>query len=262
MKITKHISFYFSLDRFIYINNIIAETNKYKYITDIFIHTNNIDLTINHFDDYTNGKIVIIYHDLSGINPYYLTWKCRDLLKKQSPEYDIFMYIEDDILVPCKAIEYWLKYSEELIKNKYNLGFFRIEVKSKCKCEYITDLPGKKLDTIINLNNKVYCVNDKQPYCGFWIYNKDEFNKFVNSEFYDINNIEYYSNCIREKSAFGLHNPLTKWYKNTLIPIVNNKLIEECKIYHMPNNYVEDTSNEFATIKFDEALEFCLHVIF
>jgi hypothetical protein len=255
MKITKHISFYFVPERLIYINNILSETSKYKYITDIFIHTNNIDLTIENLNNYTNGKIEIIYHDLSGINPFFLTWKCRDLLQKQRQEYDIFIYIEDDILVPCKAIEYWLKYNEELIQNNYNLGFLRIEVdyKSEDKIEYITDLQGTKLDSVINLNGKTYCVNDKNPYCAFWIYNKDEFNKFVNSEYYDINNIEYYPNCIREKSAFGLHNRYTKWYKNTLIPIVNNKLIEECKIYHMPNNYIGSCEG-FCSIKFNEAL--------
>ena len=44
MKITKHISFHFLPERIIYINNIIDETNKYEYTTDIFIHTNFIDL--------------------------------------------------------------------------------------------------------------------------------------------------------------------------------------------------------------------------
>ena len=39
-----------------------------------------------------------------------------------------------------------------------------------------------------------------------------------------------------------------------IIPIINNKLIEDCKIYHMPNNYVADKSSLWATIKFDEAI--------
>lgn len=250
MKITKHISFYFLMDRIIYINNIIDETNKYEYTTDIFIHTNNVELQASLFNSYTNGSINIIYHDLSNIHPFYLTWKCRDLLQQQQNEYDIFMYIEDDILVPYKAIKYWLEYNEKLIKMNYNLGFVRIEVENNI--EYITDLYGTKFDTIINLNNTKYCVNNKNPYCAFWIYNKNEFNKFVNSKYYDIRNIINYE--IREQSAIGLHGTGTNWYKNTLIPIINNKLIEDCKIYHMPNNYVLNKNTPFATIKFDEAI--------
>ena len=250
MKITKHIYFYYLTDRIIYINNIIDETNKYEYTTDIFIHTNNIDLQEEMFNNYTNGYIKIIYHDLSNIHPFYLTWKCRDLLQQQQHEYDIFIYIEDDILVPYKAIKYWLEYNEKLIKMNYNLGFVRIEVENNI--EYITDI-CVKLDNIINLNEEIYCVNDKNPYCAFWIYNKNEFNNFVNSKYYNINNISDYG--IREQSAIGLHGTSTDWYKNTLIPIINNKLIEECKIYHMPNNYVLDKNTCFAKIKFDEVLK-------
>ena len=133
----------------------------------------------------------------------------------------------------------------------YNLGFVRIEVENNI--EYITDLHGEKLDNIINLNEKNYCINNKNPYCAFWIYNKNEFNKFVNSKYYNINNISGYGT--REQSAIGLHGLNTDWYKNTLIPIINNKLIEECKIYHMPNNYVINKASHYATIKFDEALK-------
>jgi hypothetical protein len=252
MKITKHISFYFLKDRIFYINNIINETNKYEYTTDIFIHTNNINLQESEFNNYTNGCIKIIYHDLSNINPFYLTWKCRDLLKQQKNDYDIFMYVEDDILVPYKSIKYWLEYNEKLIEMNYNLGFVRIEVENNI--EYITDLYGEKMNTIINLNEKQYCVNNKNPYCAFWIYNKNEFNKFVDSKYYNIINIPNYD--IREKSAVGLHGEHTNWYKNTLIPIVNNKLNEDCRIYHMPNNYVLNKNTLFATIKFDESIQF------
>lgn len=252
MIITKHISFFYLEDRILYINKIIDETNKYEYITDIFIHTNNKDLQESAFTTYTNGCIQIIYHDLSNINPFYLTWKCRNLLQQQKNDYDIFIYIEDDILVPYKAIKYWLEYNEKLIEMNYNLGFVRIEVENNI--EYITDLKGEKIDTIINLDNTRYCVNNKNPYCAFWIYNKNEFNLFVNSKYYNINNIQNYG--IRETSAIGLHGVGTDWYKNTLIPIINNKLNEDCKIYHLPNNYVIDNTNLFATIKFNEAINF------
>jgi len=237
MKITKHISFFYLEHRIIYINSIIDETNKYKYRTDIFIHTNNPELEINTFNNYSNGTINIIYHNLSDIHPYYLTWKCRELLQKQKDDYDIFMYIEDDILVPTNALEYWLEYNEKLIELNYNLGFLRIEVDNK-NDEYITDIYDK-FDTSIILDIDIYCVN-----------NKNEFNKFINSAYYSFNNDNFYG--IREYSAFGLHGLNMSWYKNTLIPIKNNKLIIECKIYHMQNNYVNDNTTRFAKIKFNE----------
>jgi hypothetical protein len=80
----------------------------------------------------------------------------------------------------------------------------------------------------------------------------------VNSKYYNCRNIDGYST--REQSAIGLHGSDTPWYKNTLIPIVNNKLIDDCKIYHMPNNYVNNKDSMFATIKFDEAISRCIYV--
>jgi hypothetical protein len=236
----------------VYVNTIIDETNTYEYTTDIFIHTNCVDLQKEMFTKYTNGNLKIIYHDLTNIHPFYLTWKCRELLQQQRNEYDIFMYIEDDILVPYKAIQYWLKYNQKLIEMNYNVGFVRIETENNN--EYITDLHGEKFDIIIELHETRYVVNNKNTYCAFWIYNKHEFNKFVNSKYYDIRNIPGYG--IREKSAIGLHgvDHGIYWYKNTLIPLVDNKLIDECKIYHMPNNYITNTHNLFSTIPFDEAV--------
>ena len=83
MKITKHICYYYIENRLCYINKIICETNKYKFATDLYIHTNSITLKKEDLNKYTNGIINIIYHDLSNIHPFYLTWKCRNLLKKQ-----------------------------------------------------------------------------------------------------------------------------------------------------------------------------------
>jgi hypothetical protein len=250
MKIAKHITFFYREIRIKYINNIIEEVNKYKYTTDIFIHTNKIDLTIDFFNKYNNGNISIIYHDITDLYPFYLTWKCRDLLKDQRYDYDIFMYIEDDILVSSKTLDYWLTYNEKLIAFNYNLGFVRIELDNNI--EYITDLHGDILDTIINIDGTYYCVNNKNPYCAFWIYNKNEFNRFIDSKYYDINNIPDYG--IPERSGIGLNGCQNYWYNGTLIPIIGNKLIEDCKIYHMPNNFVIDNTNLFATIKFDEAI--------
>ncbi len=145
-KITIHITHYFSEKRIKYLNLIIDETNNYELECDIFIHTNkndNLYLDYKLLKELKNGKLNIIYHDLTNIDPFLLTWKCRDLLYQQRNNYDIFMYIEDDILVSWNSIKYWLKYKNKLVENNYNLGFLRIEVKDDE--EYIVDLGKKKL---------------------------------------------------------------------------------------------------------------------
>lgn len=251
MRIARHLTFYFLSERIRYINDIIDETNGYDYPTDVFIHTNDFDLKENMFHPYTNGRIEIVHHDITNIYPYYLTWKCRDLLKEQRDDYDVFMYCEGDISVPRKALQYWLDTNESLIEKNYNVGFIRVELENGV--EYSTDLLGEHMDTLMELDGRTYCVNNKNPYCAFWIYNKNEFNKFVDSKYYDISAIPDYG--IPEKSAVGLHGFGTGWYTHTIIPMIGDKLIEDCKIYHLPNNFVENKSTLFGTIRFDEIVQ-------
>jgi len=78
-KITKHICFYFLEERVAYINRIIKEAESYEYTTDIFIHTNAIHVNRETFDEYSNGSLTVVHHDLSRCHPFMLTWKCENL---------------------------------------------------------------------------------------------------------------------------------------------------------------------------------------
>lgn len=239
IKIAKHISFFLSdstIDRVKYLNAILVEIDNYDCsLIDVFIHVNN-DYPLDNIKLLENkrGEVKIVCHNLSNTHPHYLTWKCRKLLKEQREDYDIFMYIEDDILVPCTAIEYWISYKNDALKNNNNLGFIRTEV-DKYGNEYAVDVNEK-----LKSNDGLFVNNNVNPYCGFWIYDKLEFNRFVNSHYYDIANIEGYK--IREKSAIGLHGIHSCWYNNTIIPLINNKVVQACKIYHLSNNYTNDKS--------------------
>jgi hypothetical protein len=239
------ISFHYVESRIENLKKIVDCFLNYKLKTTIVIDCNQ---DFNFFKEYDN-IIVKTHNNLS--HPFHLTSMHRLTMVDEIDYFDYFMYIEDDMLVPYTAIKYWLKHSNDLIKLKYNLGFLRIEIENDI--EYCTDLYNDHLDTIINLNDNIYCVNNKNPYCAFWIYSKEEFNNFINSGFYQCYTINGYGT--REQSAIGLHGLNTNYYKETVIPIVNNKLDLDCRIYHMPNNYVVDKTNYLATIKFDEAIK-------
>jgi len=248
-KIAKHVSFHFNKDKIRFINRILKESNKYKYVTDVFIHTNDKAVTTSLFEAYTNGTLHIIHHDMTGQDPLTLTWKCREMLEKQKDKYDVFMYIEDDILVPVAALDYWIEGHEQLVANGYNLGFVRVET---CDNEeYMTDV-NSTLKTKIELNGKSYYINDINHYCAFWIYDKQEFNNFVSSKYWDVKNVPYYET--REKSGIGLHGFEMTWYKATVIPVQNMQLTDACKIRHLSNNYAK-RHPVFGILKFKDAIE-------
>jgi len=252
LKLALHVPFYvkpqnddYNKKRLSYANIIIKNANEYEIKTDLFFHCN-INLDLEYFEPFFNGKLNILHHDIKGCNTMILTRKPRPLLLEQLNEYDYFAYIEDDISFTKESLSYWLKYKDECIKENYNLGFCRYD---KHKDDFFFTDIFKKLEKTVVINNTTYVINDVNPYCALWIYDKQEFTKFIKDPtFNNLDLMKHYG--YPEKSSIG-YTILGK-YKNTVIPLIDGKLNPDSKIHHLPNNYINHKF--WCKIKFDDAL--------
>jgi len=264
MKACIHIAFYFKENRLNYLDRMLKEYNNYPCEVDIYIHTN-VQFPTERWNLYDNGVVTTIVHDFTNGNPMFLTWKCRELYPKQLNNYDVFMYSEDDILVPKKAFDYWLQNKDMVNAENYNLGFFRIQVDNTVDYEYITDAQESTFDrNIISIGNKKFLVN-KFSYCAFWIYDKKEMEIFMSHPFYDL---DYVKNDplfnvvgIREVSAWGLHlkhpyyNFKISRYKDTVFLLDDNEeLNKDCRIYHLDEAYHYVSNGTFCCAKFENCI--------
>ena len=103
-KISVHIPYYISdnyVDKSKLLKRVCNSYLKLSKKVKIFIHTNK-KLKAN------NKKIKFIFHDLSKIHSYKLTWVCRKLMLRQKNLFDIFIYGEDDLLFTKNNFNYWL----------------------------------------------------------------------------------------------------------------------------------------------------------
>jgi hypothetical protein len=217
--------------RFIFLKKIVKNFLAINRGVDIFIHTNKVQLK------FKIKKVKYVIHSLKNQNPFYLSWKCRPLIEKQKNKYDYFIYSEDDILFTKQNFEYWLKNKNICIQNDFNLGFIRTEFKNKKI--FSTDLINK-IKYKITFGGKEFAVNDVNNYCAFWIYDKNELDKFVKTKFWKFkwkgkNMYAFYG--VREMSAVGWHGKNMTRYKATVIPILNKKLKSGCFIKHLSNNH-------------------------
>ena len=74
--------------------------------------------------------------------------------------------------------------------------------------------------------------------------------RFIKSKYWHIENIKNFGT--REKAAIGM----TQNYELTVIPFVNdNKLDNFCKIYHLPNNYINSPNLKWKLSLFDEIIK-------
>jgi hypothetical protein len=259
MKITKHIAFFYREDRLNYLNQMIQAANTYPFVTDIYIHSN-ILFDIDSLTKPTNGQVFLIGHDLSKKDPLHLPCYVRPLMKAQRAAYDIFIYVEDDILIPKEAIDYWLAYKDKCIRNNCNLGFLRME-KDKEGREYVSDLHNEhsvsqQLTKVGKLEDLVVAINDVNPYVAFWIYDQSEFKRFTESYAWDpATLVPAYD--IRAAAAIGMHQIRleTKLYLATVLPLTEQlKPLPGCRVYHLPSNYAEMPYCFFATLYFDETV--------
>ena len=76
-----------------------------------------------------------------------------------------------------------------------------------------------------------FVYNNKNTYCAFWIYTKEDFNNFLSSVYFDVNNIQNYG--LRERCAIGLYGLAMFYYNGTLIPCDISGLDKRCRIYHL-----------------------------
>ncbi len=196
---------------------------------DIYIHTNH-----QLKNKFKLRKIKYIFYSLKENERWKLPWKTRKFINSKKREYDYYIYTEDDIYFTKKNFHYWIQNKDECIKNGYNLGFVRVEKNIKF---FSVDI-NKKLSRKVLINKKKYIINDVNPYCAFWIYDKNELNNFIKTKYWNLNNWtdnKYYGS--REMVAIGWHGLNMNRYKNTILPLKNNKIVDETKIIHLTKNY-------------------------
>jgi len=267
MKIATHITFFYDKTRIQYlekvVNNLLDINSKDKNI-HIHIYTNhffyvfnkrNKNIIYHRFGYKKNWRWQFPFDHIINkiglkcfVHPFYLSWENRKYVEKYIEKYDVQMYIEDDILFTKDTFLYWLENYKNVNKNGYNLGFLRIEY-DKNGVSYFSDL-WEKPNNIIEIDSKKYIENAVNPYCAFWIYEKDELKEFIKSQEWKFNFVRY---NIREKSAIGWHGKDMTRYKGTIIPLILNEknklqIDTRCTVHHLPNNYIGH--NAFCTIKF------------
>ena len=255
-----HIPFYYVEPHYQYLCQVIKSIDSIPHDIDVFIYTNklfwrkpkrnNVKLVVRQFwsrrftRKRTQQEIQLSYPNVPFpfryfLDPYYLTWRNRAYIEKTIGDYDIQMYMEDDILFLDRTLNYWMKYKQICIDNNYNLGFLRVENDARSGKWYYSDLK-KVPGTTVTINGKRFVINDVNPYCGFWIYDKQELSRFINSKEWRFE-IEGYRT--REMSAIGWHGVRMSRYKGTIIPVTETSdgrwvPIDECHVHHLPNNYI------------------------
>jgi hypothetical protein len=255
-KISVHIPYYISdnyVDKSKLLKRVCNSYLKLSKKVKIFIHTNK-KLKAN------NKKIKFIFHDLSKIHSYKLTWVCRKLMLRQKNLFDIFIYGEDDLLFTKNNFNYWLKYRDKCLNDDFNLGFLRVEKRKKNNLLYSSDQITKVKKYVLLKKKKFAKLESSNS--SLWVYTREELKKFSKTRYWNFN-FKWITVSgillIREMAAVGWHGEnmngqYMNRYKATIIPIKNNKLDKDSFIKHISNNYANNPAGLFGSLKVDSLL--------
>ena len=267
LRIAAHITFYYVEERLKYLDAVIAGLRGIPHDVTIFVYSNepiaeydgasDVEVLVygyakrgtrwNRFDVwhrsrlYTKLKPGKVIHGLrltKLVHPFFLTWENRANIRANLENFDVQMYLEDDMAFDAAAFDYWLRYKGVCLRNDYNLGFLRTEVGPDGSL-FVTDLTTAPT-RMLELEGTPFLVNDVNTYCGFWIYDRSELEKFVETPEWKF---EFRGYDVREKSAIGWHGLGMGRYRATLVPLVevgasSYRTDVGSGVRHLPNNYI------------------------
>jgi len=225
------ISFHYNENRLKYLEQVVLNILSYNLNKTIVVETNQeFKLAIDN-----NNIIINTHRDLP--HPFSLTWMHRQTILNKIDDYDYFMYIEDDMILPFdNFIEYLNNFN-----TLYNLdsvpSFIRLEEYNQKL--FITDITTQQDNRPkLKINNKIF-VNLSQPYHAFWILPQKELKESIRSDFFRLD-------TNRELAASYV---MWELNKKPFVLMDGDKINKLSFSHHLPNNYSCDPKTKFGKIE-------------
>ena len=203
-------------------------------------------------------------------HPWHLTWWHKPAMRAyfaeaeadQSP-FDMFMYIEDDIVVSCENIEYFERYLPAAKAIGCLPGFLRFE-KGASGSRISPDYRGYQFvsrDSLIELDGQMF-VAPEYPYWAGFILDRGLYREYAASPWSNFEQAETMpqsrGHSCRVQSAWALtYESVPQGLPSRYIVPVDDDLVplECCQVWHSANNYSVSRQHNFGTVAMDEIFQ-------
>ncbi len=257
MKLLVCICFHYTEDGVKYLKKVVDNCLSYPMDVDIIIDTNEDNEIINQFSsDIDKPNIAVAYHT-NLEHPYHLTWKHREHMAQliEFGDYDYFMYLEHDMLVPYENFVEYTKNFPILYPMGFVPSFIRVEeANSK---QYVSDLLGPQEDLFsLKVDGKVF-ANLTHPYHAFWIMPQKELAESI-AQYGSISSGAifkspfYRPDAINRELAASF--PMWQLNKVPLVLLEGDRISPLSYSYHTTNSYATDTTHPHGKIELENLI--------
>lgn len=261
-----HIPFHYSPQRLPFLHQVVRNFQTYDLAhIDIVVDSNQAS-TRSALDSLSLPPFIQIAIAVHGSlkHPFDLTWVHRPAMATQLPNYDYFLYLEDDILIPWPSFLAHLEDQNRLTGSGYSRGFLRLERDHQGR-HFLADFSEPMQKPAILQWGGAAFIQPKYPYCACWLYHRSQMAEFIASSYWPEAN---YNHCNppwakgkgrlfkREKAAFGmayLPQDQIPGPHRVVLPFDSQRQMIDPKawIYHLPGNYLQDPVSHFGKIPVD-----------
>ena len=242
-KLLVHVAYHLTAGREVYMREMLGnliETYGFGVI-DIHVDTNGVEgrESIREFLGHRPGRTVgcTVHDNLE--HPFFLTWVHREPMSRRVPEYDYFMYCEDDLIIPWEGIVRWAEDTELLEGRGYLRGFVRTETGVDGKVVALDFLETDRQPQVMRIGGRAF-YKPRYPYHAFYLYTQKQMREFVSLP----ENWNREGNCCGYDTRATAASGMTWVNRNehrVLLPLDDGGgLPNHVRVVHLPNNYVDD----------------------
>jgi hypothetical protein len=262
-KLLVSITFHYVKERLKYLSAVCGQLSTLAFEVKLLVVTNTSDPSLLDAISDSIGSLPsyeIVNYPVMG-HPYFLTWGYQHIFKDyffSDLHFSHFMYLEDDILVTAKNIDYWLRGRNYLKNTGLYPSFVRFEVNDFNGEKYATDIT-KNLSIRKMPFVKISCnygfINSPQPYQGMFLMDREMMGEYLNSLACTPDFGEW---GIREKATQGLtYVEIPKGFFSRNLIGCNFKKREVdpgTLVHHLPNNYTNNATSMFGKIRIQDLI--------
>jgi hypothetical protein len=193
-------------------------------------------------------------------HPFHLTWEHKLLIKNwlntTEDDHELFIYIEDDIVIRKNNISYFLNNLDLLRQFSLIPSFLRYEETPLGKL--LVDIVEPQLIyryRRIRIHDTIF-LNPVNPYWAGFILDKVLAREYVETDSFDRDRSATVVKWdVRERAAMGLawENPPQGFRSRFVVPIVAGQPLDDCLIWHCAQNYSVNSDSKLATLPLEQA---------
>jgi hypothetical protein len=212
---------------------------------DLWIDTNTPDL-IPEISRLPYAHKVQVWENLD--HPFKLTWVHRTAMVDKLDKFDAFLYVEDDILIPRRSMQMWLRETPRLAPHGLLPGFVRVE-EGRDQTLYLSDyIKSVSSDCLREIDGRPY-LSTPYPYQACWVYDAAHMQEMAATPGYLSGAVEEKDLPLferdgppqmREQVALGLQfTAIPVGYESrSLVPLTDDlQVAPDALVFHAPCNY-------------------------